>query len=199
MDPWESLAAERLAREMELLEERQALDREEEAWRRDEASRLKSAAARRREQAVAAGLHLPGPEGRSAAEWLELLERVAPALEALGPAHGSLGRFLTVLQQWKGVQAMARQLGGGSGRKPAAAHDLSRVLREGDAQGALRMARGQRLDRETVEFLRSLGVEAREGEEMTSALRRLATGLNPSQKAEVQAKAARLLERLMGS
>lgn len=199
MDPWERLAAERLAREMELLEERHALAREEEARRREEASRFMTAASRRREQAAAAGLNLPGPEGRSPAEWLELLERVAPALEALGPGQGSLGKLLTLLQQWKGVQAMARELGGEGGRTPGASQDLARIFREGDAEGALQMARGQRLDRETVEFLRSLGVEAREGEEMTAALRRLATGLTPSQKAEVQAKASKLLERLIGS
>lgn len=199
MDPWESLEAERLAREMDLLEERQALAREEEGWRRQEAALLKSVAARRREQAAAAGLHLPVAGARSAAEWLELVERLAPALEALGPADGSLGKLLALLQQWKGVQAMARGLGAGRGRGPASAKDLSRVLREGNSGEALRMAQGQRLDRETVAFLRSLGVEAREGEEMTSALRRLTTGLSPGQKAEMQAKASKLLERLMGS
>ncbi len=58
------------------------------------------------------------------------------------------------------------------------------------------MAQGQRLDRETVAFLRSLGLEAQGGEEMTSALRRLARSLSSEQKAEVRAKASQLLDRL---
>lgn len=198
MEPWESLEAERLAREMDLLEERQALAREEEGWRRDEAARLKSLAARRRERTAAVGLHLPASGSRSPAEWFEWVERLAPVLESLGPADGPLGKLLAFFQQWKGVQAMARGLGGGSGQGRGSAQELSRLLQQGDPSEALRMAQGQRLDRETVAFLRSLGVEAREGEEMASALRRLTTGLSAGQKAEMQAKASKLLERLMG-
>jgi len=195
VDGWDALAAQRLGRELELLDERRALAREEEAWRREEVRRLDGLAAQQWARAQAAGLDLPEPERSPAGGGLAWVARVVPLLEALGGGDASLAKLLAFLQQWKGVETMARGIQGrGSG--PSDPADLARLLRHGDRGEALRMAQGQRLDRETVAFLRSLGLEAREGEEMTSALRRLARSLSSEQKAEVRAKASQLLDRL---
>src|SRR5690606_42034491 len=119
--------------------------RSEEAWRREEVRGLDGLAAQQWARAQAAGLDLPEPERSPAGGGLAWVARVVPLLEALGGGDASLAKLLAFLQQWKGVETMARGIQGrGSG--PSDPADLARLLRHGDRGEALRMAQGQRLD-----------------------------------------------------
>jgi len=90
VDGWDALAAQRLGRELELLDERRALAREEEAWRREEVRRLDGLAAQQWARAQAAGLDLPEPERSPAGGGLAWVARVVP--RPGGPGGGDASR-----------------------------------------------------------------------------------------------------------
>ncbi|BAS29421.1 hypothetical protein [Limnochorda pilosa] len=198
------LEAERIAREIDILEERRALAQEEAAWCQAQAPVFRSATAGRRREMEAAGFAPPGGGGVPLDGWLQWLDRLAPLLEAMGPPSGPLAKILTLWRQVKGVQAVMGghedRSGASPGRKPSVS-ELASLVQRGAAGGEdpMGLAQGQKLDPESASFLRSLGVEASAGEEMTEALRRIATGLNAGQKAELKEKASKLLEGLLGA
>lgn len=203
MEQLDALEAARVAREVELLEERHALDLEEQGRFQAATERLRRASSRRRDRLEAAGFQAPAAISTGRGEPLEWLERLAPLLEMVGPTSGPLVRVLEILRQAKGVQAMKsgsdRSRGAGSSRSPSLNELASLLKRGGDpGQDPIGLAQGQRLDRQAASFLRSLGVEAREGEEMGEALRRIASGLNSGRKQEMKEKASSLLEGLLG-